>query len=164
MAKILIVDEHPHNARLLQRELAAERYAVSTAATGEEALRKVRQQSPEIVVMNVMLPGINGFDVLREIKANPSTRATVVILLSARDEPGEMTYGLQLGADWSLITPFAAGDIRTLVRRFLISSLCRVPATRSEGGWLPTGEIDPLIPAMANAHGRPEDRIAPLAR
>src|SRR5437870_12790280 len=119
MAKVLIVDDHPHIVRLLRRELAAERHTVSTAATGEEALQKARQESPDVIVLDVMLPGMSGLEVLRELKADPATRATIVIRASALNGPGEVTFGLQSGADWYLPKPFAPGDISTLVRRFL---------------------------------------------
>jgi DNA-binding response OmpR family regulator len=132
MAKILIVDDHPHILRLLQRELATEQHAVATAATGEEALHKARSEAPDVMVLDVMMPGMSGLEVLRALKSDPATRAIVVILLSALNEPGEMTYGLQLGADWFLNKPFAPGDISTLVRRFLDQPHWSRPAPRND--------------------------------
>jgi DNA-binding response OmpR family regulator len=149
MAKILIVDDHPHIVRLLQRELAAEQHAVVTAATGEEALHKARSEAPDVMVLDVMMPGMTGFEVLRALKADPATRATVVILLSALNEPGEMTYGLQLGADWFLNKPFAPGDISTLVGRFLDQPHWSRPAPPSDMGPMPVEEIESLDLAAA---------------
>jgi CheY-like chemotaxis protein len=149
MAKILIVDDHPHIVRLLHRELAAEQHSVVTAATGEEALQKAQQEPPDVMVMDVMMPGMSGLEVLRALKADPATRAIVVILLSALDEPGEMTYGLQLGADWFLNKPFALGDISTLVRRFLDCPRWSRPAPRSDMGPVPVEEGEWLVSAAA---------------
>lgn len=140
MARILIVDDHPSIVTLLQRELASGRHTVLTAASGEEGLRKVREEEPDLLILDVMLPGMTGLEVLRRIKADPATCETVVILLSALDEPGEMTYGLQLGADWYLTKPFAPGDVETVVRRFLQACRWSAPAPCSERAGASIGE------------------------
>ena len=142
MARILVVDDHPHIIRLVQRELEAEAHEVLAAATGEEALRMIREEQPALVVLDVMLPGKDGLDVLREVRADPALQATVIILLTARDEPGDVTHGLQRGADWYVTKPFRPGDIATVARRFLESG--PEPAFRSAVERLPNGEIDRL--------------------
>jgi DNA-binding response OmpR family regulator len=149
MAKILIVDDHPHIVRLLQRELAAEGHLLLTATTGEEALQKAQHEVPDLMVLDVMMPGMTGFEVLRALKADSATRAIVVILLSALNEPGEMTYGLQLGADWFLNKPFAPGDISTLVRRFLDQPHRSRTAPPSDMGPMPVEETECLALAAA---------------
>jgi two-component system alkaline phosphatase synthesis response regulator PhoP/two-component system response regulator VicR len=119
MAKILVVDDHPSIVRLLQRVLQTERHEVVTAADGEEALRKVREEQPALVILDVMMPRKNGFEVLRELRSNPESEQTIVIMLTARDLDVEMKHGLQLGADWYLPKPFSPTEVVSLTRRFL---------------------------------------------
>jgi DNA-binding response OmpR family regulator len=119
MAKIAVVDDHPHIVRLIQRELEQEGHDVITAADGEAALQKIRAEPPALVVLDVVMPGKNGFQVLRELKSDPATGEIPVIMLTVRDQDADMTHGLNLGADWYLTKPFAPGDIAALARRFL---------------------------------------------
>jgi DNA-binding response OmpR family regulator len=100
MARILVVDDHPHIVRLVQRELEEAGHQVSSAADGESALRLVREERPELVVLDVVMPRPNGFEVLRELKTDPTTRDIVVIMLTVKDRETEYTHGLNLGADW----------------------------------------------------------------
>jgi two-component system, OmpR family, alkaline phosphatase synthesis response regulator PhoP len=151
MAKILVVDDHPHILRLLERELEGEAHDIVTARTGEEALRKIREERPALVVLDVMLPGKNGLEVLREMKADPGTQTTVVILLTARDHASEISEGLQLGADWYITKPFGPGEIATLARRFLEGRPAPAAAPRRQETLLPILEIDLLTLTAADA-------------
>jgi two-component system alkaline phosphatase synthesis response regulator PhoP len=117
MAKVLVVDDHPQIVRLLQRVLETERHEVITAADGEEALQKVRDERPAMVVLDVMMPRKNGFQVLHELKSDPATQE--IIVLTGQDHDVEMKHGLQLGADWYVPKPFSPSDIIMLARRFL---------------------------------------------
>jgi DNA-binding response OmpR family regulator len=119
MAKILVVDDHPHIVRLVRKELERDAHEVLTAADGDEALQLAREQRPAVVVLDVVMPRRNGFEVLRELKADPATRDIIVIMLTVKDKEAEFTHGLNLGADWYLPKPFVPGDIAALVRRFL---------------------------------------------
>lgn len=119
MAKILVVDDHPHIARLIERELSREGHQVLSAADGEEALRLVARERPEVVILDIILPKLDGYEVLRVLKSDPETREIGVIMLTVLDQDGAVTHGLDLGADWYLPKPFVPGDIATLVRRFL---------------------------------------------
>jgi CheY-like chemotaxis protein len=74
MARILVVDDHPHIVRLVRRELERDAHEVLTAADGEEALRLAREQQPAVIVLDVVMPRRNGFEVLRELKADPAKR------------------------------------------------------------------------------------------
>jgi DNA-binding response OmpR family regulator len=118
VARILVVDDHRDIVRLVQRELEKEGHEVSTAADGDEALEQMRSTRPQLVVLDVMLPRRNGFEVLRSIRSDPATRETIVILLTAMDHPEEVTFGLELGADCYLTKPFRPGEVTSLVRRF----------------------------------------------
>jgi DNA-binding response OmpR family regulator len=119
MATIVVVDDHPHIVRLVQRELEEEGHEVITAADGEEALQRIRAELPALVVLDVVMPKKNGFQVLRELKSDPATREIPVIMLTVKDQDAEMTHGLHLGADWYVTKPFVPGDIAALTRRFL---------------------------------------------
>lgn len=141
MARILVVDDHPHIVALLRRELEAAGHEVVSAATGEEALERARGEQPDLVVLDVMLPGKSGIDVLREMKADRATEAAPVILLTARDHPHEISHGLQAGADWYMTKPFRPGDIAALVRRFLGAGCGTAPAP-AKSMPLPLVEID----------------------
>jgi DNA-binding response OmpR family regulator len=122
MARILVADDHPQILRLLQRVLQTDAHEVITAADGEEALQKVRQHGPALVILDVTMPNKNGYEVLSELKADPTTLQIPVILLSGRDEEIDVSHGLRLGADWYLSKPFRPGEILSLARRFLASA------------------------------------------
>jgi DNA-binding response OmpR family regulator len=117
-----VVDDHPHIARLIGRELEREGHVILAAADGEEALRLIARERPEVVVLDVILPKIDGYEVLRVLRNDPETRDTGVIMLTVLDQDGAVAHGLDLGADWYVPKPFVPGDIATLVRRFLQSS------------------------------------------
>jgi two-component system, OmpR family, alkaline phosphatase synthesis response regulator PhoP len=119
MTKILVVDDHPHIVRLVQRELESESHEIITAVDGEEALEKIRAERPALVVLDVMLPKKSGLEVLRAVRRDPATRETTIIMLTVKDQDADVTRGLRLGADWYLTKPFRPGDIATLARRFL---------------------------------------------
>jgi CheY-like chemotaxis protein len=119
MALILVVDDHPQIVRLVQRELEEEKHEVYTAVDGEEALQQIQQQHPDLVVLDLAMPKKDGFAVLRELKADPTTRATIVILLTSMEDDAAITRALEAGADWYLAKPFRPGDVAMLVRRFL---------------------------------------------
>jgi DNA-binding response OmpR family regulator len=119
VAKILVVDDHPHIARLIERELEREGHVILAAADGEEALRLIARERPDLVILDVILPKIDGYEVLRVLRNDPETRETGVIMLTVLDQDGAVAHGLNQGADWYVPKPFVPGDIATLVRRFL---------------------------------------------
>src|SRR5207244_3460527 len=86
MAKILVVDDHPHIVRLVQRELERDGHQVVTAADGEEALERVQQEQPALVILDVVMPRMNGFEVLRALKSDPATEPIAVIMLTVKNQ------------------------------------------------------------------------------
>jgi CheY-like chemotaxis protein len=153
MARILVVDDHPHIVYLLQRELEAETHTVRSAATGEEALQEIRQEAPDLVVLDIMLPGKTGFEVLKAMKADPVSRSIPVILLTAMDHPSDISHGLQLGADWYLTKPFRPGDVASVARRFLNGPRAADSAEQDRRVELPLAEIDLFTMTAAEAFG-----------
>jgi phosphoserine phosphatase RsbU/P len=104
--KILIVDDEPFNVDYLEQELEELHYATATAANGQEALDKVQSESPDLVLLDIMMPVMDGFEVLTRLKANPSTRDIPVIVISADSNLQSVVRGIKLGADDYLPKPF----------------------------------------------------------
>ena len=104
-ARILVVDDLAANLRLLKVRLSAEYYEVATATSGPEALERARDWSPDVVLLDVMMPGMDGFEVCRRLKADPRTRHLPVIMLTALTDRDERVRGLEAGADDFLSKP-----------------------------------------------------------
>lgn len=109
--KVLVVDDEPDILALCAFHLAKAGYAVSTAATGATAIECARRDRPALIVLDLMLPDIGGFDVLRLLRADESTRDTAVLLLTARKEETDRIRGLTLGADDYLTKPFSPQEL-----------------------------------------------------
>jgi two-component system cell cycle response regulator len=132
-ARILIVDDVPANARLLELKLTAEYYQVATAADGFAALRQATSWQPDLVLLDVMMPGMDGFEVCQRLKADPATLHIPVVMVTALDEKSERLRGLQCGADDFLTKPV---EYDTLLAR--VRSLVRLKRLLDE--WRARGE------------------------
>jgi DNA-binding response OmpR family regulator len=117
--RILIVDDDPVIVRLLQINFRLEGYEVDTASRGEEALERVRENRPDVVVLDVMMPGIDGWEVCRQLKENPAVRHVPVIFLSARAQDEDRQRGYALGVDEYVTKPFDPAHLVEIVRRSL---------------------------------------------
>src|ERR1700736_1091128 len=113
-ARILVVDDNEVNVELLVAMLASEDYVVSTATDGFEALAKIAAEKPDIVLLEVLMPGIDGFEVCRRIKADPAMADIPVIMLTALSDVDFLVRGFEAGADDFLTKPV---DFRVLVAR-----------------------------------------------
>jgi DNA-binding response OmpR family regulator len=120
--RILIVDDDPVIVRLLQINFRLEGYDVDTASHGEEALERVRAQRPDVVILDVMMPGLDGWEVCRQLKANPAVRHIPVIFLSARAQDEDRQRGYALGVDEYVTKPFDPGHLVEIVRAALAKS------------------------------------------
>lgn len=98
-ARILVVDDVLANVTLLEAKLTAEYFGVLTARDGKEALGIVERAHPDIVLLDVMMPGMDGFEVCCRIKQNPLTHHIPVIMVTALDSPADRVHGLEAGAD-----------------------------------------------------------------
>jgi len=103
--KVLVVDDVPANVRLLQAKLEAEYYEVSVALSGREALEKALIEQPDIILLDVMMPGVDGYEVARQLKAGTETRHIPVILVTALDGRDDRLSGLEAGADDFMTKP-----------------------------------------------------------
>ena len=118
MARVLLVDDHPKIVRLLQLALEKE-HEVLVAYNGDDALQVAREFHPEFVVLDVVMPGLDGYRVLHRLKSNPETAATTVIMLTVRDQPDDVMLGFTVGADYYVPKPFNTADIAALIRRHI---------------------------------------------
>lgn len=116
---VLVVDDEPHIVALVAYHLAKAGYRVSTAANGTDALSLASREPPSLVVLDLMLPGISGFDVLRKLRAKEATRDVAVLMLTARREEPERIEGLSLGADDYLTKPFSPQELVLRVKAIL---------------------------------------------
>ena len=103
--RVLVVDDNFVNVKLLEELLKSASYEVATAMSGEAALEKVVQSSPDIVLLDVMMPDMDGYEVCRRIRQNEKTAQLPVILISALDKPGDHEMGLAAGANDFLSKP-----------------------------------------------------------
>lgn len=126
-ARVLVVDDILPNVKLLEAKLSSEYYDVLTATSGEEALRKVEHDSPDIVLLDVMMPGMDGFEVCRKIKANPLVAHIPVVMVTALTDSTDKIRGLQAGADDFLSKP--VNDTALMAR---VRSLVRLKMTIDE--------------------------------
>ncbi len=117
--RILVVDDEPDITALVAYHLAKAGYRVSTAANGPDALKAAREEKPDIVILDVMLPGVSGYDVLAELRRREETREVGVILLTARREEPDRIRGLSLGADDYLTKPFSPAELALRVNGLL---------------------------------------------
>jgi two-component system phosphate regulon response regulator PhoB len=108
---ILVVDDEPDITALVAYHLARSGYRVTTATSGAEALHAAEEQSPDLIVLDLMLPGVSGMDVLAELRRRPDTGQMGVILLTARREETDRIEGLSLGADDYLTKPFSPQEL-----------------------------------------------------
>ena len=113
---VLVVEDEPAQREVLAYNLEAEGFAVSRAGTGDEALLLVREDAPDIIVLDWMLPGVSGIEVCRRVKSRPETREIPIIMLSARSEEVDRVRGLETGADDYVIKPYSVIELMARVR------------------------------------------------
>ena len=121
MAKelILVVDDEEDIRELVELNLSREGYQILACDTGERALELVRAKKPDLVVLDLMLPGVDGMEVCRRLKADPATRQIRVVMLTAKGEEADIVAGLELGADDYVTKPFSGKVLAARVRRLL---------------------------------------------
>ncbi|MFN2397534.1 MAG: response regulator [Gemmatimonadaceae bacterium] len=110
-ARVLVVDDEPDIVALVAYHLAKAGYRVSTASSGPEALRSAAEERPALIVLDLMLPGMSGFDVVEQLRAAEGTSGVAVLMLTARKEEQDRIRGLALGADDYLTKPFSPQEL-----------------------------------------------------
>ena len=109
--RILVVDDEPDIVALVAYHLARAGYRVSTVSTGHDAVEAARREHPALIVLDLMLPGLSGYEVLEQLRAEASTRDIAVLMLTARREEQDRIRGLSLGADDYLTKPFSPQEL-----------------------------------------------------
>ncbi len=117
--RILVVDDHPDNIEIIDARLSSRGYLIDTARNGEEALSKVRDDPPHLILLDVMMPLMDGFEVSRRIKRDPSLPFIPIILVTARGETEDKVEGLDAGADDYLTKPINFPELEARVRSML---------------------------------------------
>lgn len=118
-AKVLVVDDEPNVLRSLVQYLTIEEFNVETASNGVEALEKVESFSPELILLDVMMPGMDGFEVLDKVKEMPGHADTPVIMLTAKDQSHDVLKGYQSGATSYLVKPFNLDELVETINQTL---------------------------------------------
>jgi two-component system alkaline phosphatase synthesis response regulator PhoP len=134
---IAVIDDEPGIVQIARDYLERSGFRVVAAGDGSSALRVIRAEQPSLVVLDLMLPEIDGLDVLRALRADPATRALPVILLTARVEETDRLIGLELGADDYITKPFSPRELVARVR----AVLRRSEGQRDESGLLRFGDL-----------------------
>ena len=125
--KILIVDDNLQNVELMEAYLAEIDCEVQTAFVGEQTLERVREAEPDLILLDIMMPKISGFEVCRQLKSDDATRDIQILMVTALNQPGDIERAVQAGADDFLIKP--VNKLELLVR---VKSLLRVRRLQNE--------------------------------
>lgn len=119
MTKILVIDDEKDIVELIAYNLEKEGFSVLKAYDGEEALRIVKEQRPDLLILDLMLPKISGLDVCKSIRNNPATARTPIIMLTAKADEVDKIVGLEMGADDYITKPFSVKELIARVRALL---------------------------------------------
>ena len=149
--KILVVDDTPQNIKLLGDLLRSRGYEVTTAANGEQALESIAKSPPDLVLLDIMMPGISGYDVCRKLRENPATALLPIVLATSLDPNQERVKGIEAGADDFLSKPVNQAELFARVK-----SLLRIKALQDERLTRLKSFFSPQL-AEAIAAGKGED-------
>ncbi len=116
---ILIVEDSPTEMQIVKNALQSRGYNVITAANGEEGIEKAHRERPQLVVLDIILPGKNGYQVCRDLKSSPDTKDVPVIMLTSKSQESDRFWGLKQGADAYLIKPWREDELLATVARHL---------------------------------------------
>jgi phosphate regulon transcriptional regulator PhoB len=139
-SRVLIVEDEPDIRELVVHHLKREGYQVSVAASGEEALRQVQASPPDLVLLDLMMPTMNGLEVCRRLRQDPVTASLPIVMLTAKGDEIDRVLGLEIGADDYVVKPFSPKELLARVRAVLRRSL---PAPGASPTTLGALTIDP---------------------
>jgi phosphate regulon transcriptional regulator PhoB len=126
--KILVVDDEPDLVELISYNLNKEGFEIDSASDGEEALRKIRTGSFDLVILDLMLPGIQGMELCRIIRKDPKTEGLPIIMVTAKSEEVDRVLGLEIGADDYIAKPFSPRELAARVKAVLRRAAQKQPA------------------------------------
>ena len=119
--RVLIADDNPQGVELLEAYLSASDYEIRTAADGEETLQQVGQWQPDLILLDIMMPKISGFEVCKRLRADPATRDIAVLMITALDQPSDIDRAVEAGTDDFLTKPINKTELLLRVRSLLQS-------------------------------------------
>jgi len=140
-ATILVIEDDPDIQELVAYSLGKEGYTVVAATSGEKALELLGKTNPDLVVLDIMLPGIDGTDVLRELKRDATTASIPVIMVTAKSEDADVVSGLELGADDYVAKPFSPKVLIARIRALLRRTAGKAPSRLPKEGVLQIGKL-----------------------
>ena len=152
--RILVVDDTPVNLKLLGDLLTAKGYTITTAASGPEALEKIDRDPPDLVLLDVMMPGMSGYEVCKKLRENPATAILPVVMVTALDPAQERVKGIDAGADDFLTKPINQPELLARVR-----SLLRVKSL-----WDQLGDLNRTLESRVAEQVGQLERLAKLKR
>jgi signal transduction histidine kinase len=158
--KILIVDDAPDTVELLKKRFRADGYDTAEAYNGEEALQKVPEYVPDLVVLDVMMPKVDGYEVCQRLKADESTKYIPVLMLTAKGEVEHKVKGLDIGADDYMAKPFDYKELSARVRSLLSIKATHEKKVATEK----TGALEQMIDEVAHEIRNPLTAIGGFAR
>ena len=120
--RVLIADDNPQGVELLEAYLSNS-YEIETASDGEDTLRKVKQWQPDLILLDIMMPKISGFEVCKRLRADPATRDIAVLVITALDQPSDIERAVEAGTDDFLTKPINKTELFLRVRSVLKSRL-----------------------------------------
>jgi DNA-binding response OmpR family regulator len=121
--RILIADDNPQGVELLEAYLSSSDYEIETASDGEETLRKVKQWHPDLILLDIMMPKISGFEVCQRLRADPATHDMGVLMITALDQPSDIERAVEAGTDDFLTKPINKTELLLRVRSVLKSRI-----------------------------------------
>ena len=127
--KILVVDDEIYIVHILDFSLGMEGYEVVTALDGEQALERVASEKPDLIVLDIMMPKLDGYEVCRAVKSNPATKNVPVILLSAKGRNVDQKMGFDVGADDYITKPFSPRKLVERINQLLGQTISERPAS-----------------------------------
>jgi len=132
--KILVIEDDPATLRLIDYSLRHEGYQVLTASNGLEGLRKVHNEEPDLIILDVMLPGMDGFEICHHLRSEPDTAQLPILMLSAKAQEIDKNTGLKVGADDYLAKPADPSEIVSRVESLLTTKKHTAPAQEKVNG------------------------------
>lgn len=117
--KILVVDDEPTIVRLMEFILARQGHEMIVAVNGEEALEKIKTQQPDLVLLDIMMPRIDGYEVAQLLRADPKTASLPIIMLSAKAQDEDIRKGVEIGVDEYITKPFTPDHLVQIVAKYL---------------------------------------------